>query len=350
MKKLVKLNLTRPEKPVLTLEQKAKKLAKIAEGMMKEGAEEPDGAAPSVSALTALVGQLNAKIEAMQKAPPAAQASQPWTPERWAKLEEDTGLKEPAVKFLFGEMIKPLMDNITGKYEGRLARIERDYVINDLAGKKGFEDIRAHMDGINEFLKNFDPRPGVGPGRDQDGPGVRARPESQRERAESGQHPRSGQAHRGPGQENERRAVRQRRAPRQAQPDGEASGQARKHVRTRILEREIRQERPEMNRVKYAPHGTPVYPSPTAGRGERLGRTPWRRCRQCGCPNDTRTTAWASAGDGLVEDSDSPADRTVTAGCRFCGSLQWLTNKPRPIEDRSLELPFKGWRRKKVRW
>jgi hypothetical protein len=49
-------------------------------------------------------------------------------------------------------------------------------------------------------------------------------------------------------------------------------------------------------RVRYAPHGTPVYPSPTAGNGERLGRTPFRRCRQCGVPNDTRTTAWANSG------------------------------------------------------
>lgn len=104
-----------------------------------------------------------------------------------------------------------------------------------------------------------------------------------------------------------------------------------------------------MTRTRYASWGRTVYPAPGASRkGQRVGRTPWRRCRQCGMPNDTRKTG-TGAGDGItVAASDaSTGDPTVTSGCRFCGSLSWTKAKSRQIKDGSLTLPFLGWRRKR---
>jgi len=85
--------------------------------------------------------------------------------------------------------------------------------------------------------------------------------------------------------------------------------------------------------------GKTVYPTPDADRnGSRVGRTPFRRCIQCGLPNDTRKTAWAAAGEGLgepytVASSPNTKDRDVKAGCRFCGSLHWQHSKPTPLPD-----------------
>ena len=71
--------------------------------------------------------------------------------------------------------------------------------------------------------------------------------------------------------------------------------------------------------------GSPVYPSPTAGRGERLGISPLRRCVQCGTPNDTRKTPWSDSAE---------ADPVRNAGgCKFCGSLMWTHDKPAILPD-----------------
>jgi|SRR3990167_6420042 len=99
-----------------------------------------------------------------------------------------------------------------------------------------------------------------------------------------------------------------------------------------------------MKRVAF---GQNVYPSPTAGHGERLGRTPFKICRQCGTPNDTRKTNFG-IGDGVVEIAGTnPVDREVTSGCRFCGSHQWLKSKPGGYPDASKipADPRKGLRR-----
>lgn len=87
--------------------------------------------------------------------------------------------------------------------------------------------------------------------------------------------------------------------------------------------------------------GVPVHPSTTARRGERMKITPMRYCVQCGLPNDTRKTAWSESGDGIVWNlAKSPADPTVTSGCRFCGSLKWLKAKPIKLpNDRYLPSP-----------
>jgi hypothetical protein len=102
------------------------------------GTEEKDGGNTGIEGLTALVGQLTKQIDEMKRGGGAQPANTPWTPERWAQLEADTGLREPAVKWMVGEIVKPAMDSMAAKYEGRLARIEQDYVMNDLAGQKGF--------------------------------------------------------------------------------------------------------------------------------------------------------------------------------------------------------------------
>lgn len=100
-----------------------------------------------------------------------------------------------------------------------------------------------------------------------------------------------------------------------------------------------------MTRTRYATFGRTVYPAPGAtGRGERVGRTPLRRCRQCGTPNDTRKTA-TGAGDTISHAADG--DPTVGGGCRFCGSLSWTKANSRKIKDGSDTLPFRGWRRKR---
>lgn len=65
---------------------------------------------------------------------------------------------------------------------------------------------------------------------------------------------------------------------------------------------------------------------------------------QCGFVNDTRLTAWAEKGDGLV-DSGSFADlygktrnetgksQRVVGGCAFCGSMKWQKQRPRKLSD-----------------
>ena len=100
-----------------------------------------------------------------------------------------------------------------------------------------------------------------------------------------------------------------------------------------------------MRRSVFPDGGLTVFPSRTARlRGERVGRTPFRRCVQCGLPNDTRKTAWAKAGDGLGpatavttqvtgETVENAMDHDVVSGCRFCGSLQWSRSKPVAIKD-----------------
>ena len=100
-----------------------------------------------------------------------------------------------------------------------------------------------------------------------------------------------------------------------------------------------------MTRRLFAAFGRSVYPAPGAsGRSRRVGRTPWRRCRQCGTPNDTRKTGW---GDGDAISHDSDGDPTVDGGCVFCGTLSWTKSKPTPVEDGSQTLPSLEWRRKR---
>lgn len=94
-----------------------------------------------------------------------------------------------------------------------------------------------------------------------------------------------------------------------------------------------------MKRDIFPRIGRDVYPTPEADRkGSRVGRTPFKRCIQCGLPNDTRSTAWAAAGEGLgepytVSSDTNTQDRDVVAGCRFCGSLKWQHRKPKPLPD-----------------
>jgi len=101
--------------------------------------------------------------------------------------------------------------------------------------------------------------------------------------------------------------------------------------------------------------GKPVFPSPTAGRGERIRRTPFRRCIQCGTDNDTRKTAWAKRGEGLKKTAEpgaaddtgvhsTPAVFDVKSGCVFCGSKYWLTSRPKKLPH-SRRLPATGWKR-----
>lgn len=74
--------------------------------------------------------------------------------------------------------------------------------------------------------------------------------------------------------------------------------------------------------------GTELYPGDPRG-GERLGRSPMRRCVHCGQPNDTRKTAWSDSTEGTGNDNDS--------GCRFCRSARWQYSKPVALpEDRYL--------------
>lgn len=90
------------------------------------------------------------------------------------------------------------------------------------------------------------------------------------------------------------------------------------------------------------------------GKGDRIGRTPYRRCVRCRMPNDTRTTAWSDSGDGLgpptdvVVDGQTQAntkDRAVQSGCRFCGSLKWQESKPIALPD-DRDLPSDEWSRR----
>jgi len=79
--------------------------------------------------------------------------------------------------------------------------------------------------------------------------------------------------------------------------------------------------------------GMPVYPSATSRRGERVKRTPYRRCRNCGSPNDTRRVG-VGKGDGLRLRSDlDPNEWDVKAGCNFCGSKLWHRGGSTPLKD-----------------
>ena len=99
-----------------------------------------------------------------------------------------------------------------------------------------------------------------------------------------------------------------------------------------------------MKRISF---GQDVYPSQTAGNGERLGRTPFKRCPQCGLFNDTRKTNYG-LGDGVVEiEGTDPVDREVTSGCRLCGTHRCFDGKPGSYPDASKipADPRKGFRR-----
>ena len=85
---------------------------------------------------------------------------------------------------------------------------------------------------------------------------------------------------------------------------------------------------------KFPDLGADVYPSDTGNRTERIGETPFRRCRQCGMVNDTRATAFSKNGDGLVDTpGGSPGEQSVGSGCAFCGSLFWQRVKPEKLPD-----------------
>ena len=84
--------------------------------------------------------------------------------------------------------------------------------------------------------------------------------------------------------------------------------------------------------AKFPELGQDVYPSPTGRRTEQIGITPFRRCRQCGSVNDTRSTAFSQEGEGLVV-KDSSGEQDAKSGCWFCGSLFWQKRKPRKLPD-----------------
>lgn len=109
-----------------------------------------------------------------------------------------------------------------------------------------------------------------------------------------------------------------------------------------------------MRKSRTPSFGRQVFPSPTASpKGERIGRTPFRRCVQCGRANDTRKTAWGEQGDGLgpptvVANSTNTQDRAVQSGCWFCGTYQYQGSKPDPLPD-DRNLPSDEWRNYKRR-
>lgn len=104
-----------------------------------------------------------------------------------------------------------------------------------------------------------------------------------------------------------------------------------------------------MRRSANPSQGNDVFPSPTADpKGRQIGRTPYRRCQQCGLPNDTRSTGWAPDGEGLgppttVSSSANTEDRANVGGCRFCGSMQWQKTKPASLPDDRF-FPSDEWR------
>lgn len=109
--------------------------------------------------------------------------------------------------------------------------------------------------------------------------------------------------------------------------------------------------------------GREVFPG---NRGKRVRRTKFKRCIQCGCRNDANKTAWAQLRDGsglkkisdpepgtetqgFIDTYDRPAEYKVTTGCRFCGSLNWQSQKPSPLPD-DRNLPASGSSRLRKRW
>lgn len=85
---------------------------------------------------------------------------------------------------------------------------------------------------------------------------------------------------------------------------------------------------------KFPDLGADTYPSDTGNRTERIGETPFRRCRQCGSVNDTRATAFSKQGDGLVDAGTGVSgDQVSDSGCWFCGSLFWQKTKPMKLPD-----------------
>lgn len=86
--------------------------------------------------------------------------------------------------------------------------------------------------------------------------------------------------------------------------------------------------------------GSSIYPSSTSRGNKRIGITPFKRCVQCGMPNDTRLTGWSKMGDGLVVENSTTGEQKVIGGCMFCGSYKWQKYKPRKLpDDRYLPNP-----------
>ncbi len=91
--------------------------------------------------------------------------------------------------------------------------------------------------------------------------------------------------------------------------------------------------------------GLTIYPSPTATRrGRRLYQTPMRACIQCGTWNDQRKRSWSKSGEGLGS-PDSEGSRDAVSGCWFCGSKNWLHNKPSRKWPDASKIPAREYRR-----
>ena len=95
-----------------------------------------------------------------------------------------------------------------------------------------------------------------------------------------------------------------------------------------------------MIKTKVPLFGKNSFPTSSAhGNMGRIGVTPLLRCQQCGFVNDSRNTAWAKQGDGLVNvpfngvSGDPTTEQVVRAGCAFCGSLKWRYKKPPKLQD-----------------
>jgi len=108
---------------------------------------------------------------------------------------------------------------------------------------------------------------------------------------------------------------------------------------------------PRINRFPVI--GETVFPSPSASaRGRRIEWTPFRRCVQCGLPNDTRRTSWSIKGDGIGPPTDvvfnsvtqvNVKDKANLGGCRFCASKHWQRSKPFKLPD-TRNFPGSNWR------
>lgn len=94
------------------------------------------------------------KAAAEKAAAPAEKAAM--TDEQWAALEDRFGgLPRNQIQPL-AEMVERAAANAESRILGRLVAVEKELTIARLAESDGTRDIRAHREGVEKFLKNFD--------------------------------------------------------------------------------------------------------------------------------------------------------------------------------------------------
>lgn len=95
--------------------------------------------------------------ERLEKMRPPEPPPQPMTEEQWAKHEADWGVPRTTIQKTLDVAIKVQRD-MRAYVDEKFSALERDSAISRLAKEQGFADVGRLRSGMDEFLKDFDPK------------------------------------------------------------------------------------------------------------------------------------------------------------------------------------------------